>query len=143
MTAALIHGSTGTVAFTDAGAGTIHEDLGGQVFAFTLNLVNDEFDNTMFATTGEGRSAYMGMYTGRGSCQAFMDKVTMVPETDWAAGRSFAAGVHTVTLTLTASTGRTYAFLAAANNFGFAVDKQTGLNALTFDFTSQGTITFA
>ena len=134
----LIHGATGSVAFVDS-VGTLQETLGGQVFAFTLNLVNDEFDDTNFDQSGDGKSAYMGMYTGSGSCQAFLDSVEMTPEADWAAGRS----ITLVTLTLTASTGRTYSFLASANNFGWAVDKQTGLNARTFDFKSQGTISFA
>lgn len=142
MAANLITGATGAVAFADGGAGSIHESLGAQVFAFTMNIVNDEYDDTNFSTDDAGKSAYMGMYTARGSCQAFLDDTTMLPATEWAAGRSIAAGVHTVTLTLTASTGRTYIFLAAANNFGFTVNKQTGLNALTFDFTSQGSIAF-
>lgn len=132
---AVITGATGSAEFT--GAASLFEDLDAHIFAFTLNIANDEFDDTDFGTSNASKSTYLGMYTARGSCQAFLQDTTMIPADDWGVGKS----TSTVTLTLTASTGRTYAFLAAANNIGFAVDKQTGLNALTFDFISQGTIT--
>jgi len=129
---ALIHGSQGDATFTVA-----HDELDAHIVSFTLNIVNDEYDDTDFSLAIEGRSAYMGMYTATGTCQGFLDSVTLPAATAYAAEKIVG------TLTLTASTGRTYAFSAFPNNIQLTVNKQTGLNAISFDFKSSGTISFA
>ena len=131
---AVIHGSTGSAVFSDGGAGTLYEEL-FNVFRWSANIVNDEYDDTDFETGHEGKSAYMGMYTVRGSCTAFLDGTEGVQSESWAAGRA------AVALVLTSSTGRAITLNAKADNFGHLVNKGTGLNALTFDFVGEGDIT--
>ena len=130
---AIRHGSQGDVLFTSAG--TLYEELDAHIRAWSANFLNDEFDDTDFNQADEGKSVYMGMYTVRGSCQAFLDSIVNVQAASWASGRD------AETLRLTASTGEYWEFEAKADNFGWLVNKGTGLNVLTFDFVSEGDIT--
>lgn len=130
-------GNTGNAVFS-LGTGSLYEELHAHVYAFDFTITNDEYDASTFATSSAGKEYAMGMVTIEGHCRAFLDALTHIAAASFAAGRE--AATVKATLTLTAKTGRTFAFKANVENPAVGVNKNTGLNTLDFDFVNQGDI---
>lgn len=130
---AVITGVTGNVTI---GAGDPFLAIVINVNEWTGSIDNEFFDSRIFDGTGTNAvQEYRGSYQMTGTLTGFLD-ATAVPVL-----ADFNIGANTSTLTLTASTTRTYIMEAHLHNFTPSVNRRTGLNTYTVSFRSHGNIT--
>ena len=139
---AIITGASGSVAITSTTA--FEEVTGGanpiaSIQKWQATISNDFFDSAVFGSNTVGDTFYRGRHKISGTCEGFLfsDGTFTNFETD------FALGLTTSTLTLTASTSRTYIFPAMLNDWNVVVSVEAGgpLNRVTFSFVNSGPIT--
>lgn len=128
---AIITGNTGNVAITGNFSAAVIN-----VVEWSGNLDNEFFDSRVFDGTGtNGVEEYRGPYQFIGTITGYLDG-TAVPTI-----AHFNVGATAGTLTLTASTSRTYIFDAHVHNWAPSVHRFQGLNAYSCSFRSKGNIT--
>ena len=120
-------GFNGNFAITSGAYSTVD----GEIFEWSFNMNNDEYDSTTFATSGDFHTFELGLATARGTARGYLPTAQKPFDdaTDFTAGRSSG------TLTLTSDSGETITITPCHfNNMRITVNKQQGLNAIEFDF---------
>ena len=140
---AVISGATGSIGVVGVFEEIISDPTGTTPIAaiqkWQAILSNEFHDSAIFGSNTGGDTNYRGRHKISGSCEGFLyDNGDMASfEAD------FAPGASASTLTLTASTGRTYIFPAMINDWSVTVSVESGgpLSRVSFSFVSSGPIT--
>ena len=106
------------------------------VYEWTARFESDFFPTEVFGGTEKGHTNYRGMYTVTGTIRGVMAGVQL-PMAE------FDPGDAPTALTLTERTGKTFSGNAHLHNIQITVNRRTGLNEYTADFTSDGDWTTA
>lgn len=135
---AVIHGSSGLAVLPAP------YETGLNIFAWTANIVNDEFPADLFVDANDpgalGHMFYYGMYQLRGKIRAFLDDTTPLDISQIAPGRAAVAAM-TLTARQGSTTDQALVFTGHLNNFAIVVNKQGGLNAVEADMISTTAVT--
>ena len=123
---AAVNGTTGTVAFSDYSAGS--SDVTSNVKAWSLDYTADALDTTDFAS-GTNRSFIAGLKSWSGSFECNLDDTDVMPDPG-----------QITKLTLTASTGRTFAGNALITSIAPSVGV-ADLNGIAFNYQGTGALT--
>jgi len=123
---AAVNGTSGTVGWSDYSAGS--SDVTSNVKAWSLDYTADALDSTDFASGGN-RAFIAGLKSWGGSYDCNLDGTDVMPDPG------------TITkITLTSSTGRTYAGTALMTSLAPSVGV-ADLNALTVNYQGTGALT--
>lgn len=129
-----ITGKTGSVILVTSGGTPGTDDIFLHIDKFTLNAPREDFDATTFDSPDEWEERVVGLVTWQGTIEGFYQ------DAGGAALNVADLSVDDADLTLTASTGRTYAWSGNVTIGNFDQNAQTGVpGRWTATFQANGT----